>query len=566
VSCGDVLSETADHEERVVDAEAEAKHGGQILHEDGKMPTLGEKAGNGQSGSDGNLTYSQRNQSGDQASEGEQKEHKGRGNDHAFATANIRGAGFANVEIEWDLAGEFEGDGRILGAQLVFERVGTVVKFWNEGFDGAIVGGEPDENERSATFAEEDGVAHVDVGDNAGDAGLVPEGSGDGFQGLRAGVGIGGWKTLNDQNHAVNEWRMETSGQLLRDSLCFAAFDTGCRLQMALGVKRIGKEREDSGKNNSGQPEAAQVYRIHADIGDQASYRSRSRIHLRSASTGTIESAKLVGVCVAAGGAIRTLVLLGVAAALQLGTPGLHAQDPRIGTWTLVSSQSALDPANKLSITPLKDGVHVVMSGDTHLDFTAKFDGHDVPAPGNLGFNQIELRRIDKRQSEVTEKQDGAVVATVRDKISSDGNELSVSTVSKGHADQVTVWARSGGAKVADNLFAGEWTEDVSKTRMRQGPALKIEADGGGVRFAWDYSYTARFDGKPYDLKNSRNDTVTLALVDAHTVDAVYKRDNQIAQKDRWVVSADGKQMTLTSMGTLETGQRVNEKLVFKRQ
>jgi FlaG/FlaF family flagellin (archaellin) len=243
-------------------------------------------------------------------------------------------------------------------------------------------------------------------------------------------------------------------------------------------------------------------------------------------------------------------VLLGVAAALQLGTPGLHAQDPRIGTWTLVSSQSALDPANKLSITPLKDGVHVVMSGDTHLDFTAKFDGHDVPAPGNLGFNQIELRRIDKRQSEVTEKKDGAVVATV----------------SKGHADQVTVWARSGGAKVADNLFAGEWTEDVSKTRMRQGPALKIEADGGGVRFAWDYSYTARFDGKPYDLKNSRNDTVTLALVDAHTVDAVYKRDNQIAQKDRWVVSADGKQMTLTSMGTLETGQRVNEKLVFKRQ
>jgi len=263
---------------------------------------------------------------------------------------------------------------------------------------------------------------------------------------------------------------------------------------------------------------------------------------------------------------IRIFTWLGVVAALLVGAVELRAQDPRIGSWTLVTAQSSLTPPDKLSITPLKDGVHVVMSGETHLDFTAKFDGHDVPAPGNLGFNQVEVKRIDKRQAQVTEKKNGAVVATVRDKISSDGNELTVTTASAGHTDQVAVWTRSGGEKAADNLFAGEWTEDVSKTRMRQTLPLKIEADGGGVRFAWDYSYTARFDGKPYDVKNSRNDTVTLVLVDPHTVDAVYRRDNQLAETDRWVVSADGKQMTMTSTGTLETGQRISEKLVFKKQ
>ena len=267
-----------------------------------------------------------------------------------------------------------------------------------------------------------------------------------------------------------------------------------------------------------------------------------------------------------AGGTIRIFALLGVVAVLLMGAQELRAQDPRIGSWTLVSAQSSLNPANKLSVTPLKDGVHVVMSGETHLDFAAKFDGHDVAAPGNLGFNQVDVRRLDKHQAEMTEKKNGAVVATVRDKISSDGNELTVTTASTGHADQVAVWTRSGGAKVADNLFAGEWTEDMSKSRMRQAPALKIDADGGGVRFAWDYSYTARFDGKPYDVKNSRNDTVTLVLVDAHTVDAVYRRDNQLAETDRWMVSADGKQMTMTSTATLETGQRLSEKLVFKRQ
>jgi len=263
---------------------------------------------------------------------------------------------------------------------------------------------------------------------------------------------------------------------------------------------------------------------------------------------------------------IRIFTLLGVVAALHVGAGELRAQDPRIGSWTLVSAESTLQPANKLSVTPLKDGVHVVMSGETHLDFSAKFDGHDVAAPGNLGFNQVDVRRIDKRQAEMTEKKNGAVVATVRDKISSDGNELAVTTASQGHPDKVAVWTRSGGAKVGDNFFAGEWTEDMSKTRMRQALPLKIDADGGGVRFAWDYSYTARFDGKPYDVKNSRNDTVTLVLVDAHTVDAVYRRDNQLAETDRWVVSADGKQMTMTSTGTLETGQRLSEKLLFKKQ
>ena len=67
-------------------------------------------------------------------------------------------------------------------------------------------------------------------------------------------------------------------------------------------------------------------------------------------------------------------------------------------------------------------------------------------------------------------------------------------------------------------------------------------------------------------MKNSRNDTVTLQLVDALTVDAIYRRDDQVTQKDRWVVSADRQKMTLTTTGTFETGQHLTEKLVFQKQ
>jgi len=255
-------------------------------------------------------------------------------------------------------------------------------------------------------------------------------------------------------------------------------------------------------------------------------------------------------------------LISGLLLAAQLG-----GADPRIGSWNLVSAQSSLDPPNKLSITSQHGTVHVVISGNTHADFTANLNGHDTAVQGNPAFNQIELRRIDKHQVEVKEKKDGAVVVTIHDKLSKDGNQLTSTTSQAGRVDKITVWKRSGGKKLATDLFAGEWTEDLSKSRMAQGMTLKIEAEGqDGVRFLGDFSYSARFDGKEYNLKNSSNDTVTLQLVDAHTVDASYRRDDQITQRDRWVVSSDGAEMTVTTTGTLETGQQLRENLVFRKQ
>ena len=255
-------------------------------------------------------------------------------------------------------------------------------------------------------------------------------------------------------------------------------------------------------------------------------------------------------------------LLFGLLFAAQVATT-----DPRMGSWKLISAQSSLAPPNRLSITPQHGEVHVVISGSTHADFTAKLNGHDTPVQNNPAFDQIELRRIDKHQVELREKKDGTVAVTIHERLSKDANELTSKTSQAGLAEKITVWKRAGGKKSATDLFAGEWTEDVSKSRMGQGMALKIEADGkDSVRFSGDYSYSARFDGKEYDLKNSSNDTVTLQLADAHTVDAIYRRDNQITQKDSWVVSADGSQMTVTTSGTLETGQQLKETLVFRKQ
>ena len=251
--------------------------------------------------------------------------------------------------------------------------------------------------------------------------------------------------------------------------------------------------------------------------------------------------------------------------ALVAAVPLSAQVDPRLGSWTLTSAQSTLTPPNKLSITELAGPIHVVMTGDARLEFTAKPDGHDTAVQGNPAYNQVQLRRIDKRTGELKEKKDGAVVATIREKLSPDGNELTITTATPGHTDQIHVWTRAGGTRDPKDPLAGEWVENLSLTRLRQGLMLKFEpGPNGAVHFVGDFSYTARFDGKPYDLKGSRNDSVSLQVVDPHTVDAIYRRDDQVSQRDRWAVSADGQQLTVTTTATLESGQRLTETLGFK--
>ena len=259
---------------------------------------------------------------------------------------------------------------------------------------------------------------------------------------------------------------------------------------------------------------------------------------------------------------MRTLALAGIIAALQLG-----AADPRLGTWKLIHAQSTMDPPRKLAVTSERDRVHVLISGSQPIEFTAKWDGRNYPVPNVAAFNQIAVHRLSRGRTELIQKKDGAVVATVRDQLSSDGKELTAVTIQKGHPNQISIWERTGGDKNPDNPFAGQWTEDLSQSRLRQGLVLKIEPVGpDGVRYSGDFRYEAKLDGKEYTVTNSRDDTVALKLIDAHTVESVYKRDEQVGDRDRWALSADGQELTVTTTGTLETGERIHEVLGFHKQ
>ena len=86
-------------------------------------------------------------------------------------------------------------------------------------------------------------------------------------------------------------------------------------------------------------------------------------------------------------GLMYKLTWLGLIAAISsaLQTP---AWAPGNYLGSVISGSS-----NKLSIVALHEGVHVVSSGETHVDFTAKWNGHGASV--EFKQNLREVHRIE---------------------------------------------------------------------------------------------------------------------------------------------------------------------------
>jgi hypothetical protein len=80
------------------------------------------------------------------------------------------------------------------------------------------------------------------------------------------------------------------------------------------------------------------------------------------------------------------------------------------------------------------------------------------------------------------------------------------------------------------------------------------------------FEYTAQYDGKDYHATGNPNvDTVSLKRVNDRTVEATLKKDGNVVTNARRV-SADGKTLTQTIMGTNPQGQKVKNVEVFEKQ
>ena len=113
-----------------------------------------------------------------------------------------------------------------------------------------------------------------------------------------------------------------------------------------------------------------------------------------------------------------------------------------MGTWKLNVEKSKYSPgpAPKSLTTkfePAGKGVKLTTEGvsadgkPTATEYTANYDGKDVPIKGSPVADTVSLRRINALTTERTDKKDGKVVQTLRRSIAKDGKSFTVAIKGK---------------------------------------------------------------------------------------------------------------------------------------
>ncbi len=143
--------------------------------------------------------------------------------------------------------------------------------------------------------------------------------------------------------------------------------------------------------------------------------------------------------------------------------------------------------------------------------------------------------------------------------------------------------AALSGAAIAQtpDPVIGAWKINLAKSKYSPGPApksltLTYTAAGQGVKVVVDgvggdgskthFEYTANYDGKDYPVTgNPDADTAALKRVSATTVEIANKKGGKPTTASTRVLSADGKTLTVTTMGTDAQGQKVNNVQVFEK-
>ena len=144
------------------------------------------------------------------------------------------------------------------------------------------------------------------------------------------------------------------------------------------------------------------------------------------------------------------------------------------------------------------------------------------------------------------------------------------------------VFAFSTLLRGADDPVLGKWKLNPSRSTAEPGPvnrsaALTYEAVPNGEKQSGQAvnaqggriasSYTAKYDSKDYPVQGQKDwDSVALTKVDAHTCLLVHKKGSNVVRMTRRAISADGKTMTIASVGVSIQGQVSHNVSVYEKQ
>jgi hypothetical protein len=245
-----------------------------------------------------------------------------------------------------------------------------------------------------------------------------------------------------------------------------------------------------------------------------------------------------------------------------------------------VRAQSSFDGTWKIDLsktkTPTKPDIYLLQDRrlqcptcDPIMD--VKADGTDQQITGEPCYNAVNIKILNDRAIEETDKRDGQPVRTLRIEVSQNTNEATFELTDKcnKNADPVIVkWlaTRVAQAPAGSHVISGSWRtlkqESASANALLV--TLKLENNSFSFRDPAGQSYTAKLDGTEAPFTGGVDNTfVSVRRVSKNTIEETDKRDGKIIRTTRFTVAANGKTMTATITDAL---QRSTIQFVLEKQ
>jgi len=238
----------------------------------------------------------------------------------------------------------------------------------------------------------------------------------------------------------------------------------------------------------------------------------------------------------------RTLLLL---MAVLLMPVAAMAQSPFDGTWKgdLASAKFPEKP----DVYLLKDGTYTCKTCAPPI--TVKADGTDQKVTGHPYLDMMNIKVVDDKTIEETDKKDGKVVATSKTWLSGDGNTMMFEFSDSSATNGAPVTGKGSETRVAkgpagSHAISGSWKMAKMDALSDNGMTLTYKTAGDTITMTTPngQSYTAKMDGTEAPYKGDPGTTsVSVKKTGPNSLEETDKRDGKVISVTKITVSADGK-------------------------
>jgi hypothetical protein len=242
-------------------------------------------------------------------------------------------------------------------------------------------------------------------------------------------------------------------------------------------------------------------------------------------------------------------------------------------------AQSAFDGTWKIDLNkvqmPKKPDVYLLQDGMYHCKtcvppIDIKADGEDQKVTGHPYYDAVNIKVVDDRTIEETDKKNGKTVATSKTTVSPDGNTANFEFTDSSNTNANPVTGKGENTRVAkgpagSHAISGSWRttkfENVSDNGLTV--TYKTEGDSLSMSSPTGQSYTAKLDGTDAQYQGDPGTNgVSVKRLGKNTIEETDKRDGKAISVARMTVAADGKTMTIAVSDKLHgtTSQFVAQK------